>query len=196
VSYPARRPLSLEDVRALLRGAAFPWWIAGGWALDLHLGRQTRPHSDVDIAILREDQQKLAEHLAAWEFEYVDMAANRRVAWTGTEQLRLPIHELWARPSGADAWQAEFLLNERRDDQWVFRRDPSISRSFERFPKKDGLPFLPPEIVLLYKSSKLTPTNQTDYAVALDSLDEAGCAWLRQAIAKSDPAHPWLTELV
>jgi Aminoglycoside-2''-adenylyltransferase len=32
-----------------------PWWIAGGWAIDLFLGRQTREHEDLDVLILRRD---------------------------------------------------------------------------------------------------------------------------------------------
>jgi len=30
--------------------------IAGGWALDLHLGKQSRVHDDIDVIILREEQ--------------------------------------------------------------------------------------------------------------------------------------------
>ena len=40
-----------------------PWWVAGGWALDLWMERETRPHQDVDLAILRGDQQKLYRYL-------------------------------------------------------------------------------------------------------------------------------------
>ncbi len=32
-----------------------PWWIAGGWALDLFAGDQSRPHKDLDVGILRND---------------------------------------------------------------------------------------------------------------------------------------------
>jgi hypothetical protein len=37
----------------LMRGFAAPWWVAGGWALDLWLGRRTRDHEDLDVAVLR-----------------------------------------------------------------------------------------------------------------------------------------------
>ena len=43
-----------------------PWWIAGGWALDLWMERESRFHQDVDIAILRGDQQKLYQSLSRW----------------------------------------------------------------------------------------------------------------------------------
>ena len=41
--------------------------IAGGWAIDLFLGRQTRPHHDLDIQILRRDQAALRGLLADWD---------------------------------------------------------------------------------------------------------------------------------
>ena len=40
-------PLTVAEVSAALTGFDRPWWIAGGWAIDLHLGQQTRAH-DVD----------------------------------------------------------------------------------------------------------------------------------------------------
>jgi hypothetical protein len=30
-------------------------WSAGGWALDLFVGAQSRPHDDLDVRILRRD---------------------------------------------------------------------------------------------------------------------------------------------
>ncbi|HEX5563842.1 MAG TPA: hypothetical protein VFX34_02680, partial [Sporosarcina sp.] len=45
-----------------------PWGVAGGWAIDLFLGNQTREHSDIEIAILREDQHRMKNSLADWSF--------------------------------------------------------------------------------------------------------------------------------
>ncbi|WP_442858827.1 nucleotidyltransferase domain-containing protein [Bacillus sp. SB49] len=28
------------------------WWVAGGWAVDLHIGEETRHHHNVDIALI------------------------------------------------------------------------------------------------------------------------------------------------
>jgi hypothetical protein len=44
----------LEVLSSLRR----PWFVVGGWALDLFLGRETRSHKDIDIAIFREDQRE------------------------------------------------------------------------------------------------------------------------------------------
>ena len=60
-------PLRPEDAAELLRGLAAPWWIAGGWSLDLFLGVELRPHKDLDVAVLRRDQARLLEALPDWE---------------------------------------------------------------------------------------------------------------------------------
>src|SRR5215216_108936 len=38
----------VEAVAHELQGGSFPWYISGGWALDLYLGCVTRLHHDVD----------------------------------------------------------------------------------------------------------------------------------------------------
>ena len=35
-----------HEVAQLFSALAIPWWIAGGWAVDLFLGEQTRDHED------------------------------------------------------------------------------------------------------------------------------------------------------
>jgi len=45
----------LSRVRELMHEYPRAWWVAGGWAIDLHLGHQSRAHQDIDIAVLRRD---------------------------------------------------------------------------------------------------------------------------------------------
>lgn len=37
-----------RQVLSLLDGFGKPWWVAGGWAVDLFIGRPTRPHKDIE----------------------------------------------------------------------------------------------------------------------------------------------------
>jgi lincosamide nucleotidyltransferase A/C/D/E len=39
------------EVMALLRSAAAPAWIGGGWGVDALVGEQTRLHGDLDLAV-------------------------------------------------------------------------------------------------------------------------------------------------
>jgi len=59
-----------DEIRRLFSHAPFQWWIAGGWALDLVMGEQTRPHFDADVAIARTDQSLAQQYFSNWEFGY------------------------------------------------------------------------------------------------------------------------------
>ena len=47
-------------------------WLDGGWAADALLGRETRPHDDVDIVVETRDLPRLRTAFAAWGFAPVD----------------------------------------------------------------------------------------------------------------------------
>jgi hypothetical protein len=51
----------------LMAGVKVPWWFAGGWAIDLFLGKHTWPHGDTDILIRRDDQLAVQAYLASKE---------------------------------------------------------------------------------------------------------------------------------
>ena len=132
-------------VGALLSGFGRPWWVAGGWAIDLFLGRVTRPHKDIEIALIRCDQVALQAYLSQWRFNKV--AGGQRRPWARGERLTLPVHEIHGRGYGGQ--KLEVLLNEYCDGHWLFRRDSRITRPVGLLTARTagGVPFLRPEIV-------------------------------------------------
>src|SRR3989449_2161854 len=114
---PAFGPV--PQVAGLMRGFPHPWYIAGGWAVDLYLGRETREHDDIDVAILRKDQFELQRYLTDWAF--VKVVDGQRLPWTDRERLDLPVHEVHA--TSRNRARIEFLLNESSGGTWQFRRN-------------------------------------------------------------------------
>ncbi len=91
------RPADLGEVRtiySLLRAFTRPWYFAGGWALDLYLGKKTRPHEDVEIVVFRRDQFALREYLVGWSFQKAIPGEKRLEPWSEGELLGPPIHEV------------------------------------------------------------------------------------------------------
>lgn len=174
-----------------------PWAIASGWAVDLFLGRVTRDHFDVDVAVYRHDQAEVhaALRAAGWSLEKV--VEGRLERWGG-ERLVLPVHEVHARRPDGEPLHLELLLSEGDAESWRYRRAPEISRPRARaeLVSSDGIPFLSPEVVLLFKSARRRPRDELDFAACLPSLAPEPRTWLREALASLDSAHPWLPHLL
>ena len=56
---------ALGEVAALLDGRGIDYWLFGGWAVDFHVGRVTREHDDVDLAVWHEDEESIVSLLHA-----------------------------------------------------------------------------------------------------------------------------------
>jgi aminoglycoside-2''-adenylyltransferase len=183
------------EVAGLLADYLRPWFIAGGWAIDLFLGRKTRDHADIDVAVLRRDQRDLRTYLTGWEFETVE--AGQKAPWREGEWLNLPVHEIHARRSGGSPRELEFLLNEASNDEWIFRRDARITRRLSkvRLVTRSGIPCLDPAIVLLFKAKTPVAKDLADFDRTAPHLGSGRRLWLRHALETYHPGHPWIAKL-
>jgi len=188
-------PLTPQQVADLLRGLDVPWWIAGGWALDLFAGRQTRAHEDIEISVFRGDEDTIRQRLAGWEFF---VAKDRTLTpLAAGKPLPADAHELWCREPGRDTWQLEILIEERKDGRWFYRRNERIGvneKDIGRFTN-DGIPYIRPDIQLLYKSKGQRANDEQDLLAVLPRLDAAQRATLSAWISAGDPTHRWLARL-
>ena len=188
-------PLTPQQVAELLRGVDVPWWIAGAWALDLFAGRQTRAHEDIEISVFRGDEDKIRQRLAGWEFFVAKDGTLTPLAPGKT--LPASAHELWCRERGRETWRLEILVEERERERWVYRRDQRIgvnAKDIGRFTN-DGIPYIRPDIQLLYKSKAPRAVDESDLLAVLPRLDAAHRATLFVWISAGDPTHRWLARL-
>ena len=201
---PELKPL-LEVAEALGNLRA-PFFFAGGWAIDLHLGRVTREHHDVDALVMRCDHLGLHKALKQFSLKKIiphpdGMPPNRGtiVEWQPGELLELPVHQINAYRAGESEPAFQVMLAESSDDEseWVFRRNPEIRMPISRmgFHPLWGLPYLAPEIVLLFKAKHLEVRDRIDFEHAIPALSVDARRWLRDAIEKTHPGHEWLNTL-
>lgn len=177
-----------RDATDILRSLDAPWWIAGGWSLDLFLGTQLRPHKDLDVAVLRRDQRRVFDALPGWELAVSHGGALD--PWDGSP-LPADRHGLWARPRGAERWQLELLLDEADGETWRYRRDAQVTRPLASLGAVGS--GLPPEIALLYKARE--PGQERDWDAVVPQLDETARDWLADAVATAHPESPYLGRL-
>ncbi len=171
------------------------WWaIAGGWAIDLSLGRVTRDHHDVEIAIQRDDQAVVHRKLAMQrEMLCIDPPGSGWRTWRG-EEISRPSFQTKAR-LGADEF--DLFLEDVEHEQWVFRRDAAVRRPFAEIaePAAGRLPVLRAEIQLLYMAGHDEPKNQQDFAHALPHLGAQAREWLHESLERAAPGHRWIDDL-
>jgi hypothetical protein len=190
-------PLSLPEVAQLLAGIREPWWIAGGLAIELFVGRPTRSHDDVDVQICRDDQLAFQAALATWDLHAADPPGTLR-PWHRGESLPLTVQDIWCRPNPTAPWAFQFMLADTLADQWIFRRDRRVRRSLAALTHRsiDGLPYIAPEVQLLFKARATPrPKDEHDFAIAHGLLSEEARAWLDAALALYNPDHPWRKRL-
>jgi hypothetical protein len=179
-----------QSVTSLMAGFNKTWFIAGGWAIDLFIGKEIREHKDLEIALFRKDQLNLKAYLKEWDFKKVIKGEFH--TW-GNEYLKLPIHEIHA-TNKFNGEKIEVLLNETNDNNWKFRRDLRISYPLNSVwsYSETGIPYLNPEIVLLYKAKNTREKDHRDFMTIKDYLDNEKKQWLRYALELHKPGHKWL----
>ncbi len=189
------RALDPAAVRQIMSASHVPWWIAGGWAIDLFVGAQTRAHKDLDVGVRRADTPHIIAALPRWEFFEAKNGVIGRLP-SGAEP-RAEVNSLWCRRVGEPHWELELLLDESDGMDWVFRREPSIRRPLAAALRAtpDGTPYLAPEIQLLYKARDLRPEDRADFERAAPWLDSAAAGWLRNCLSRLYPRHVWLPAL-
>jgi hypothetical protein len=110
--------------------------------------------------------------------------------WKEGEWLKLPVHEIHF----LSEHTYEFLLNEAVPGHWQYRRNPEIMRALgDAIMTRNGLKFLAPEIVLLYKSKDPAPEDLEDFETLQPLLSAEQKKWLRTSLRQCySGAHDWL----
>lgn len=108
---------SVVQLTAGLRAAGIPVWIAGGWGVDALVGRQTRPHRDLDLIHDVTHETAALEVLAERGFaETLDVRPVRFVLTTA-DGLELDMHPVTVAPDGS--------ARQAADDQGGFFEYPA-----------------------------------------------------------------------
>ncbi|WP_323097604.1 nucleotidyltransferase domain-containing protein [Intrasporangium sp. YIM S08009] len=69
VATDARQLAAIGELGTAFDASGLDHWLFGGWAVDFLVGRRTRPHDDVDLAVWRRDRPRIHGCLvsAGWQ---------------------------------------------------------------------------------------------------------------------------------
>ncbi|MEU8790889.1 hypothetical protein [Streptomyces sp. NPDC048643] len=180
-----------EQVAERLSGVSTPWCVAAGWALDLFRGEQSRPHDDLEIAVPSAGFPEIRARFPEFVF---DAVGGGRV-WPGAEPGALAAtHQTWLR----DPSNGRFLLDVFREphagDIWICRRDARVRLPYAEIIEHtaDGIPYLIPELALLFKAKATRPKDRRDFETVLPLLSRTRRDRLSDLLQSVHPGHPWL----
>ncbi len=183
------QPLPVAEAVALFKPATVRWWLSGGHALEAHLGDSWRTHDDTDIGIVRTQALHLPTVLHDWDIFVAAAGVLRH--WTGQPlDARRSENNLWCRPTPDSPWMLDVTVGDGDEDEWVYRRDATVRRRWNEavLVTADDVPYLAPELQMLFKSTAIRPKDDLDAAHVIPRLDPARRAWLKHELPYD---HPW-----
>ncbi|HEX3326195.1 MAG TPA: hypothetical protein VHV50_04290 [Actinomycetota bacterium] len=186
-------PMSPVEVAALFDGAPFPWWIAGGLAIEAAAGAPRR-HWDTDVVVLKRDLEAMRDWLA--EFHLWEVEGGTLRPLLRRDRMSSDRDQLWMRRDASSPWLLDLLLSPAEGHEWLYKRDHSVHRPLDDIGHRiGGVPYLRPSIVLLFKAKAHRPQDEADLSSVLPRLSQDERGWLAGALHKEQPDHPWLAVL-
>jgi Aminoglycoside-2''-adenylyltransferase len=185
-----------KQLASRLRALEVPWAVAAGWAIDLFAGRESRAHDDLEIVVARASFGAVRAALPelTW-FGAGGLAGEAGRVWPVDDEPA-ELHQTWGWDSLNECWRVDVFREPWEGGTWVCRRDPSIRRPVADVIERDatGIPYLAPEIVLLFKAKHADrDKDAADFARALPLLDVQRRQWLADALRVVHPGHDWIT---
>ncbi|MFN8167259.1 MAG: hypothetical protein U0S36_00600 [Candidatus Nanopelagicales bacterium] len=183
-------PWTPQEVAARLRGCPARWYVVAGWGVDVAAGRVTREHSDLEIAVARDDFPLVRAALA--DLEPLVVGAGR--GWPVDSPAYDEHFQTWFRDPSTGLFHVDVFRDPHEGGTWICRRDPAIRRPYAEVLRRsdEGIPYLAPECILLFKAKHGRPKDEADLATLLPLLDPDARDWLAQALARVHPGHPWI----
>lgn len=183
-----------EKVMRRLSGVDVPWAFVGGWAVDLFRGSVSREHEDVEIAVPKASFWAIREALP--ELDFAIVAAGR--TWSLSDDIAFAMtHQTWGRDRASGDYVLDVFREPHDGDVWICRRFPSIRMPYAELFRRnaDGFPYTIPEVVLLFKAKLARPKDEQDLEGVLPLLSPSSRRWLREALERVHPGHPWSTRI-
>ncbi|MGA8113308.1 MAG: hypothetical protein WCA46_06575 [Actinocatenispora sp.] len=184
-----------DELAARLADVGVPWWVCGGWAIDLFRGDQTREHEDIEFAVCRADFPTVRDALLADGRHDQFCAGNGRVV--ALEPDELPSEEygqVWTRDRSAGMFRTDTFLDGGNRREWICKRDDRLRLPLTEMiaVSADGVPYQRPEVVLLMKAKHHREKDEQDLAGSLPYLSADARRWLADALELVHPGHAWL----
>ncbi|MEU1736905.1 hypothetical protein [Streptosporangium sp. NPDC020145] len=182
------------EVARRLAGVSTTWCVAAGWALDLFRGRRTREHGDIEIAVPAADFPEVRDRFPGYALD----AVSSGTLWeNATADVLAATHQTWLREPSTGDYLLDVFREPHDGSTWICRHDETVRLPYEDIidHSPDGIPYLVPELVLLFKAKHARPKDHRDFHGTVPHLTPAQRRTLADLLAHTYPGHPWLAGL-
>jgi len=146
------RPVALQELQRHLGGFT-DWTLCGGCSLDLILGRQIRPHLDIDIGVFRSQLTACLRSIGKEQI-FLCSPPGRQTAWDGAA-VNAAVHDIWVSDPLQEHWLLQIMVFDDEGEKVIYRRDRRICWSKKSHSFQIGdVRVLNPLITFLYKTNK------------------------------------------
>ena len=209
----------VREAKDILQTADIDWGICGGLAVDLFHGNLTRKHLDLDICVFwenRGDVINLMKDTGWMIYEYCGGGKSHLIH--NADEQEFPNNNLFCVKGNNKALHLtylgdnmyehsmdqieqreldflDFLFNRREGNCLILPGNHGIKRELSKaFCIYEDIPYLSPEIVLLYKSMESEREDyEHDFNITIGALDSERKTWLVNSLKVSFPqGHNWL----
>jgi hypothetical protein len=146
------------------------------------------------VSILRDDALDLPVVLAGWDIQVA--AAGALTPWEGTALTAEDNqNNVWCREAPDQPWCLDVTISDGDQECWIYRRDPTLRVPWEQavFRNERGIPYLAPELQLLFKSKDSRTKDDRDATEVIPALGAEQQRRLRGLLPRD---HPWHVLLV
>lgn len=190
-------PLTPAEVAVEMAAFTRPWWIVGGWAIEAATGYE-REHEDIDLSIFARDVPTFVAAMAGRWHVWNIVGDTLRPLTPETVGTRPPdpTSQLWLRRDAASPWVVDIPLTPDIDGHWTHKFVPDLTNNLDKVTfERDGIRYLAPELVLLYKARLARPKDDPDFEAVLNCLTPLCREELRVHLERLVPGHRWLSRL-
>jgi hypothetical protein len=127
----------------------------------------------------------------------LDLFSSGRIWENAAPGVLAATYQTWLRDPATGNYLLDVFREPHDGDTWVCRRDETIrlpySEIIHRTP--DGVPYLAPELVLLFKAKHARPKDEADFDATIPHMTPAQRTTLAGLLARAHPGHRWLANL-
>jgi hypothetical protein len=208
----------VKQLKHVMKDYNRPWYVCGGYGIDLYLGTLTRDHKDIDISVSFNDSISVIKYLSDLGYRILaPIGEGRLVDVEYALEHQLYFDNIWCmkgpypyikeiKVDGVykylemeDRIQEsldfiEVLFNDI-DNEFKYLKNPLITRSLEQLNiEREDVLVLAPEILLLFKSrSARNKAYRADFDHCMKVMKSASKTWLLESIEIENPdGHPWI----